>query len=167
MLQDAKFNTIESINKEEETYFLRIKVVKNPMLAEINIIHTSYEMNYKNVKCSKSVKVWDTDKLDISKKSQKVSIGTILNSYMKIRSLTSYWESNKIEKTSRDQCHPGFSNDNETTNFLWIREQQDGIDRQRSVPFQIPQWLPLTFYKWESNKSGTDNQISALIWIPW
>ena len=48
--------------------------------------------------------------------------------------------SNHMEQTDKDQHHPQFSNDNQTTYFLWVREQQDRTDRQTSASFSILQW---------------------------
>ena len=101
---------------------------------------------------------------------RQAGISIILNSPMTIRPLTSYeWESNMleesgivqhhsefsndnqttyllqmrehtVEETGRDQHHSQFPNDNQTTYSLWMREQYSRRDRQGSASFSIPQW---------------------------
>ena len=58
-----------------------------------------------------------------------------------INLLTSYKsKSNSIEQTGRYQHDSESSNDNQTTYFLWVREQQNETDRQRSISSSIPKW---------------------------
>ena len=55
--------------------------------------------------------------------NRETEISTILNSPMTIRPLTCYkWESNRVEQTGRDQHYSKFSNDNQTTYRLKMRE---------------------------------------------
>ena len=65
----------------------------------------------------------------------------IHNSPMTMRPLTDYeWKRNTMEETGRDQYHSEFPDDNQTTYFLWMREQHSGRDKQGSTSFIIPQW---------------------------
>ena len=87
---------------------------------------------------------WQSDHLQATNERStrwngQVEISTIVNSLMTIRPLTHYeWEGKRVEQTDRAQHHSEFHNDNQTTYRLWIREKQDGTDRQSSVPFNSP-----------------------------
>ena len=109
---------------------------------------------------------------------REAEITTILNSPLTIKSLTCYkweqhsgtdmhklahsefhnnnqttyslWMRNRVQQTGRDQHFSKFANN---TYLLWMREQHNERDMQRSAQFWIPQWQSnLTPYVWERNK---------------
>ena len=101
--------------------------------------------------------------------NRQVEISTILNSPMTIRPLAFFeWESNRVEQTDTDQHHSEFPNENQTTYSLWMREQQGRTDRQRSVPFWIPQWQSDHLQAMNERATGWNRQteISTILNFP-
>ena len=112
---------------------------------------------------------WQSDHLHtineraIGWKKQMV-ISTILNSPMTIRPLTSYhWESNKVKQTWQDHHYFEFPNDNQNTYFLWVIEQQDGTDRERSAQFWIHQCQSDHLLAINERATGWDRQAEISI----